>query len=199
MSTSKWDQKFNDEDFIYGEIENEFINEKSDIIPANSKVACFAEGEGRNAVYLATMGHNVTAFDQSTVGLKKAEKLAATNNVQVETVATDLTKEEVGKELYDAAIMVFGHVAKADQPYFLENIFQSVKKGGTILIEVYSESQLDYETGGPKTVEMLYSAKDILKMTRGYKREHFYYGEVERNEGKGHVGTGHVIQVVVRK
>ena len=68
MSKQHWDDSYSDKEFVYGEKENIFINEQSSIIPNHSKVGCFAEGEGRNAVYLAKLGHEVTAYDQSWVG-----------------------------------------------------------------------------------------------------------------------------------
>ena len=199
MSKEVWDKSFSDRDFVYGESENVFINSMSPIIPEHSKVGCFAEGEGRNAVYLAKLGHDVTAYDQSMIGLEKTKTLASQNNVDVETVAMDLTKELVKPNQFDVAIMVFGHVPKKDQPFFMENMMNSVKPGGYIIFEVYSEAQLAYQTGGPKSVELLYDPVDVLNWISNDKCIHFYYGEAVRNEGKKHVGLGHVIQVVVKK
>lgn len=199
MSKEHWNSSFSDKDFVYGETENEFINKMSNFIPEHSKVGCFAEGEGRNAVYLAKLGHDVTAYDQSLVGLEKTRILASKNNVNVETVEIDLTKEKVGENQFDAAIMVFGHVPKRDQSFFIESMIGAVKTGGYIIFEVYSEAQLEYGTGGPKSVEMLYDPTDILNWIKHYKCLHFYYGEAERNEGKKHIGQGHVIQVVIQK
>jgi SAM-dependent methyltransferase len=199
MSKEHWNNSFSDKDFVYGKSENAFINDKSEIIPSHSKVGCFAEGEGRNAVYLAKLGHDITAYDQSTIGLEKTKTLASQNNVEVETVEIDLTEEKVKANQYDAAIMVFGHVPKKDQKFLMESMFESVKSGGSIIFEVYSESQLAYQTGGPKSVELLYDPVDVLEWIKKYKCIHFYYGEAERNEGKRHVGLGHVIQVVIKK
>ncbi|HHY73287.1 MAG TPA: class I SAM-dependent methyltransferase [Bacillus bacterium] len=199
MSKEQWDKSFSDKDYIYGENENAFINNVSRIIPKKSKIGCFAEGEGRNAVYLAKLGHDVTAYDQSMVGLLKTKNLASKKNVTVETIEIDLTKEKVKTNQYDVAIMVFGHVPKKDQQFLIESMIGSVKPGGTIIFEVYSEDQLKYETGGPKSIEMLYDPADILDWIKGYKCIHFYYGEAERNEGKKHIGLGHVIQVIIKK
>ena len=199
MSKEHWDNSFSDKDFVYGENENVFINNKSDVIPRHSKVGCFAEGEGRNAVYLAKLGHDITSYDQSVIGLEKTEDLASQNNVDVETVEIDLTKEKVEINQYDAAIMVFGHVSKQDQQFLIESMIGSVKPGGYVIFEVYSEAQMAYKTGGPKSVDMLYNPVDILNWIKDYKCIHFYYGEAERNEGKRHSGLGHVIQVVIKK
>lgn len=199
LSKEFWDKSFSDKDFVYGERENIFINHVSEMIPEHAKVGCFAEGEGRNAVYLAKLGHDVTSYDQSVTGLDKTKALAGQHNVDVETVEMDVTKESAAENQYDAAVMVFGHVPKQDQQFFIESMIGSVKTGGYIIFEVYSDAQLPYQTGGPKSLDMLYNPIDVLHWIKGYKCIHFYYGEVERNEGKRHTGTGHVIQVVVRK
>jgi len=199
MSKEHWDNSFSDKDFVYGETENEFINHKSNIIRQHSKIGCFAEGEGRNAVYLATLGHDVTAYDQSAVGLEKTNKLASQHNVNVKTAEIDLTKEKVESNQFDAAIMVFGHVPKADQQFLMESMIDSAKPGGHVIFEVYSKDQLAYQTGGPKSIDMLYDPTDILNWINDYKCIHFYYGEAERHEGKRHIGLGHVIQVVIKK
>lgn len=199
MSKQHWDNSFSDQDYVYGESENVFIHEMSDIIAEHSKVGCFAEGEGRNAVYLAKLGHDVTSYDQSTVGLEKTKTLAKQNDVNVKTVELDLTEEKVDANQYDAAIMVFGHVPKKDQPFLMESMMDSVKLGGYILFEVYSEEQLEYRTGGPPSFDMMYNPIDILHWIKDDKCIHFYYGEATRNEGKRHAGQGHVIQVVVKK
>lgn len=199
MSKEHWDKSFSDKEFVYGERENKFIHDMSNIIPPQSKVGCFAEGEGRNAVYLAKLGHEVTAYDQSTIGLEKTEILASKNNVSVKTVALDLSKEKVKPNQFDAAIMVFGHVPKKDQKFFIQNMLDSVKSGGHVIFEVYSEVQPEYQTGGPQSLNMLYNPVEILEWVKSYKCIHFYYGEAMRIEGKRHVGLGHVIQVVIQK
>lgn len=199
MSKEHWDTSFSDKDFVYGEVENTFINQMSDLIPGHADVGCFAEGEGRNAVYLAKMGHVVTTYDQSVVGLEKTKTLADQNNVQVKTVEMDLTKEKADANQYDAAMMVFGHVPKPDQQFLIEGMIESVKPGGHIIFEVYSENQLAYKTGGPPAIEMLYSPVDILNWIQDYKCIHFYYGEATRDEGKRHTGLCHVIQVAIQK
>lgn len=111
----------------------------------------------------------------------------------------DLTHEHVPAKTYDVAAMVFGHVPKSDQAFFINNMIQAVKPDGYVLFEVYSEAQLSYKTGGPPVIENLYNPVDLLKIIEPYQCLHFYYGEVERHEGTGHTGLGHVIQVVLKK
>lgn len=199
MSKEHWDNSFSDTDFVYGETPNIFIKNKSELIPNHSTVACLAEGEGRNAVYLAQQGHKVTTYDQSVVGLEKTKTLAMKHDVTIQTVEIDLTDKKVEENMYDAAIMVFGHVHQDHQAFLMESLIDSVKPGGYVIFEVYSIDQLEYGTGGPPVKEMLYDPKDILEWIQNDKCLHFYYGEAERTEGKRHKGTGHVIQVILQK
>jgi len=199
VSKAHWDKSFSEEAYVYGEEANEFIRASSHLFGEGEAIACFAEGEGRNAVYLAKQGHDVTAYDQSKVGLKKAEQLAIKNKVTIETAAVDLTNEKVPTAEYDGAVVVFGHVPAVDQPFFMENIINSVKAGGLIMVEVYSKEQLAYGTGGPPNEQLLYSPEDMLSFFKNERHIHFFYGEVTRHEGKKHNGLSHVIQVIAEK
>lgn len=197
--TNQWEQKFESEEYVYGEEPNAFIEAHAYRLEAQKRIVAFAEGEGRNAVFLARQGHDVTAWDYTQNGLKKTQKLAERYNVKVETGQKDLIHDPVPSEEFDAAIMVFGHFFKKDQKPVFEKLISVIKPGGIIMLEVYSEDQLRYQTGGPKRTDMLYDPRDLLEWIRGYKVLHFFYGEQERKEGIGHTGTGHVIQVILKK
>ncbi|CAM3933310.1 class I SAM-dependent methyltransferase [Alkalicoccus chagannorensis] len=196
MSEQFWDERFQQETFVYGEEANRFIQEKASLLRGH--VGCFAEGEGRNAVYLAEQGHEVTAIDQSGTGLEKTARLAEARGIRVNTKQMDLTAESPGTDVFDSAVLVFGHVPKATQHELLQQMVRSVRAGGVILLEVYSEKQLDYRTGGPPVQELLYAPEDILFWADAHHCLHFYYGEAERYEGAGHHGRCHVIQAAVQ-
>lgn len=199
MTENKWDTQFQTHTHTYGKEPNYFIRENSNTFPTGAKIACLAEGEGRNAVHLATLGYDVTAYDLSSVGLKNAQKLAEENGVTIQTVQADLTKELTVDNPYDGAIMVFAHVHKEKQQALFDNLFQIVKPGGHILFEVYSEAQLPYASGGPGKEAFLYDPRDVLTWIASYECLHFYYGEAERYEGYRHTGLSHVIQAKIRK
>src|SRR5690625_4479205 len=124
MSKTHWDEQFSADTYVYGEEANAFIKEKADGFTKGGKIVCFAEGEGRNAVYLAKQGHDVIAYDQSEIGLEKANQLASKNGVVIKTEAIDLTKENVPANTYDGAVVVFGHVFKSDQRFFMNNVIE---------------------------------------------------------------------------
>lgn len=178
---------------------NHFIKKQHGYFPSDAKIAAFAEGEGRNAVYLAKQGHHVTAFDQSYIGLQNAQLLANENKVSLQTIVADLTLDMEFNEQYDGAIMVFGHVSKNKQKALMQNLINTVKPNGYVIFEVYSEKQISYKTGGPKDVSTMYRPQDILAWIEPYQVKHFYYGEADRQEGYRHTGVGHVIQVIIQK
>jgi len=197
--TNSWNERFNTTEYMYGEEPNVFIEKFASQLEGLKNIAAFAEGEGRNAVFLAKLGHEVTAFDYAESGLRKTKQLAEKNHVEVNTVQVDLLQGVISIEQFDAAIMVFGHFPRENQRVVFEKIIKSVKPGGKIMMELYSEKQLDYQTGGPKKLEMLYKPQVLLDWCEGSKILHFFVGEQTRQEGKLHTGLAHVIQLIIEK
>lgn len=195
---NQWNERFGLNEYAYGEQPNAFIEEQAYRFKGE-RIAAFAEGEGRNAVYLARQGYRVTAWDYAENGLKKIQKLAERYQVKVKTELKDLLHDSVPLEAYDGAFMVFGHFPKADQRNVFDKLLAVVKPGGIVMFEVYSEDQIHYQTGGPKSVDMLYHPADVLAWMSGYEVLHFFYGEQRREEGRLHTGVGHVIQVILAK
>lgn len=194
-----WNDRYKSDEYFYGEEPNTFIQEQVFRLTNHNKVIAFAEGEGRNAVFLTRQGHEVTAIDYSEEGLEKTKKLAEKHNVNVHTKKVDLLADSLPANEFDAAIMVFGHFHTDNQKMIFNKMIHTIKPGGIIMIEVYSKKQLNYGTGGPKDIDMLYNPIDILTWCEGHEVIHFFNGEQERIEGKGHTGLAHVIQVVIRK
>ena len=123
---------------------------------------------------------NVVAYDYSLEGLHKTTQLATANNVVVSTEHIDLLHGDVKQEAYDGAVMIFGHFQKLQQTFVLNKIMASLKTGGRFLLEVYEESQLAYNTGGPSSIDMLYSQQFLRDWASRYNIVHFFSGEVTR-------------------
>ncbi|MCT8139556.1 class I SAM-dependent methyltransferase [Anaerobacillus sp. CMMVII] len=193
-----WDEKFSEEGYYYGTEPNHFIKEwglkidKGDILT-------IAEGEGRNAVYLAELENNVTSWDYSKVGVEKTKALAIQKGVNVRAELNDLGNVEWDEAKWDTVINVFGHLPKSIKERTLAGIKKSLKPGGLFITEVYSTEQLEYGTGGPKDIDLLFNPYIFLDEFKGWKFIHFFYGEVERYEGEHHHGLSHVIQAVIQK
>ena len=158
-----------------------------------------AEGEGRNAVFLAQQGLNVTTWDYAQSGLLKTKKLAESKGVTVQTELVDLNEAVWEPEMWDEIVCVFGHFPKEIRKKTLEGVKKAVKPGGYFLTEVFSIYQLPYKSGGPKDINLLYSPEEFLETFKDWRIVHFFMGEVIRHEGELHTGLAHVIQFVGQK
>lgn len=197
--TNPWHERFQKEEYVYGTVPNAFVSEKSSILRPKGETLCIAEGEGRNAVYLAEQGLKVTTWDYAASGLEKTRKLAETRNVPVQTKLVDLGHAQWQSHQWDQIVCVFGHFPEQVRHKTLQGVRDAVKPGGYYLTEVYSNAQLPYKSGGPKDLDFLYKPEDFLDTFKGWKFIHFFMGEVERNEGALHHGLSHVIQFIGQK
>lgn len=195
-----WNQRYNEEGFAYGTEPNEYLKNEYSQIPKGGRVLCLAEGEGRNAVFLATQGYLVTAIDQSPVGLKKANKLASKHGVTISTVVIDLADYDLGIEVWDGIVSISAHVPALLRKNIHSKIVHALKDNGVFILEAYTERQLEMRgIGGPQKKELLMSL-DELKIE--LKDLEFIKGtEIERHisEGKYHQGESAVVQVVACK
>ncbi|GKV69695.1 methyltransferase [Sporosarcina sp. NCCP-2716] len=195
---NKWQKRFDTEEFVFGKEPNEFIREAEELFAPGPDILAIAEGEGRNAVYLAGRGNHVTIWDFAESGLVKAQQLAEENGVELTTELKDLAEAEWPEDRYDAVICVFGHFPSELRKQVLEGVRKTVKPGGLFITEVYAKEQLTYGTGGPKEEDYLYSLKDFDAFG-GWGTLRLEKKEVERHEGSGHNGQSCVIQYAGRK
>ncbi len=190
-----WDQKYDTDQYVYGTEPNEFLAEHVRLLP-KGRILSLAEGEGRNAVYLARQGYKVTAVDSSRVGLDKARKLAEENRVDIEFIHNDLEHFELGKEKWDGIVSIFCHVPPKLRKALHGKIINGLKHQGVLILEAYTPDQLKHGTGGPPVVDLMMDADSLEQELNGLRFEHLV--EVERNvqEGFGHSGTGAVVQII---
>ena len=151
-----WDKEYDREEYIYGKLPNDFLKSHFDSLP-KGKVLLLAEGEGRNTVFLAKLGYSVTAVDISSVGLKKAEKLAKENNVTIETICADLEVFDLGEDKWDGIVSIYCHLPPTLRQDLYNRIQLALKPSGVFLLEGYRPEQLGYKTGGPPVASMMIS------------------------------------------
>jgi SAM-dependent methyltransferase len=193
-----WDERYSSEEYIYGKDPNEFLANAVDKIP-KGKVLCIAEGEGRNAVFLAERGYDVLAVDSSAVGLGKAHKLARERGVTIETIVCDLAHFDIEPEQWDGIVSIFAHVPPQVRKELHQKIVNGLRTGGTLILEAYRPDQLKYKTGGPPTAEFMMTLQGLEEELAGLN---FDYGvELDRDvvEGKFHTGKGAVVQIIGMK
>lgn len=193
-----WDKRFDSNDFVYGKKPNVFLEVKASLLP-HGNTLCLAEGEGRNAIFLAKQGYDVTAWDYSQIGLDKCLLLAQEEDVKVSTDLVDITKVEWEEKFWTNVVCIFGHFPSTSRKEILQGIRTCIKPGGMFLTEVYSTHQLKYDTGGPKDRDMLYQINEFLTTFSDWNIIHLFMGEVDRHEGQLHNGISHVIQFLGQK
>ena len=193
-----WDERYSEPGFAYGTAPNEFIALVADKIP-QGKILSLAEGEGRNAVYLASLGYQVTGVDGSEVGLHKAMELAAERGVSITTIHADLNEFEIEREQWDGIIACYCHVPSAIRIPLHQAAVRGLKPGGVFVLEAFSKEQLAYGTGGPQSVDMLMSLDDLKRELAGLEFIHAVQIEREVREGSGHTGLASVVQVLALK
>ena len=192
-----WNGKFSKADFFYGTNPNEFLASNLELIKSQKKMLCLGEGEGRNAIFFAKNGFDVTAIDASDLGLKKLENRAIEENINIKTVCMDLNFWE-DKEKYDVIVASYLHMYKNEREELFKKIEKSLNIGGYFIGEFFSTKQLSYSSGGPKDLDLLYTVEDFMG----------YFNLCEKNiteeivildEGIGHQGEACVIRVKIKK
>ncbi|MBK9990154.1 MAG: class I SAM-dependent methyltransferase [Verrucomicrobia bacterium] len=193
-----WDNRYAAaEGFVFGTAPNDFLAEMAVQIPSGP-VLCIGEGEGRNAVHLATLGHDVTALDQSAVGLAKARQLAATRGVQIATQVADLETAVIEPGRWAGIVSIFVHLPVDLRRKVYAGVVRGLMPGGVFILEAYTPAQLAFGSGGPKDVALLMTLSALREELAGL--DLLVAREIERAviEGSGHTGRAAVVQVVAR-
>ncbi len=190
-----WDEKFSADHYIYGTDPNDFLAAQAGAIP-KGKVLCIGDGEGRNGVFLATQGYQVTSVDSSKVGLAKAQDLAAEKGVTLETILADLNDFDIGESQWDGVVSIYCHLPPPLRQKVHGNVVRGLKPGGVMLLEAYTPKQLEYNMGGPPVVELMYTADILRSDLKGLQFEHLQELDREVIEGTHHYGMGAVVQLI---
>lgn len=197
-----WSARYRDagDDYLFGTAPNRFLEAQAALFRPGLRVLSVADGEGRNAVWLAAQGCAVTATEISPVALAKAQKLAHQQHVTVDFVETDILRWAWPQAAYDVVVGIFiQFVGPQERAQLFAAMREAVCPGGTLLLQGYTPKQLEYRTGGPGAVENLYT-RELLEEAFGdweiiQLKEH----EARIEEGRGHAGHSALIDLVVRK
>ncbi|WP_303885030.1 class I SAM-dependent methyltransferase, partial [Dysgonomonas mossii] len=204
---NKWDERYNIEEYRYGETPNLFFKETIDILPTG-KILLPADGEGRNSVYAAIRGWTVDAFDQSSQGRDKALRLAQKNNVDISFSFKVIDFEDVSENYitgsYDAIALTYVHLPVQLKERYHRSLLPLLKIGGHIIIEGFSKEHVKHQqqnpsAGGPPHVDMMYSKQEILSIFDSLEIDLLEEKEVRLTEGIGHNGKASVIRFIGQK
>jgi SAM-dependent methyltransferase len=195
---NQWDERYSEAGYAYGDVPNDFLREVAPKLSVG-RVLCLGEGEGRNAVFLAEQGHQVTAVDLSEVGLAKASALATERGVALTTVHANLSDYVIEPGAWDTIVSIWCHLPSPLRRRVYAQVVSGLKAGGHFVLEAYTPRQLQLKTGGPPVVDMLLELKDLREDLPGFTFEIGRELDREVNEGRFHHGLSAVVQVLARK
>ncbi len=195
-----WDQKFDQPDYVYGTEPSQFLRNRAEWLEPGMRALAIADGEGRNSVFLAEQGCDVTAMDSSAVGLAKARRLAAARDVSIAFQHADLRDWAWAPAQYDLVAAIFIQFA---DPVFRSEIFagirQTLRPGGLLLLHGYTPKQIAYGTGGPPLAELLYTREMLRTAFDGMELIDLVEYDADLDEGPGHSGRSALIDLVARR
>lgn len=191
-----WEDRYGAEDgYVYGTAPNDFLAASvADL--ARCEVLCIADGEGRNGVYLAGLGHTVTSMDMTEAGMTKAAALAADRGVELTTIVADLADFDLGENRWDLIVSIFAHAPPPIRAGVHARLATALRPTGKLILEAYTPDQVGRGTGGPPVPELTMTLDglrhELVDMT--IETGH----ELVRSviEGPGHTGDGAVVQVI---
>ncbi|GMU61276.1 MAG: SAM-dependent methyltransferase [Myxococcaceae bacterium] len=192
--TTFWDERFRGDGWAYGTEPNDLVREVA--AGLSGPVLCLGEGEGRNAVFLAQRGLEVTAMDASPVGMEKARRLAAERGVALTTQVADLQDFAFGEARWGAIVSIWCHTPIPLRQRIHRDVVRALAPGGRFVLEAYTPRQLAFSTGGPKAVELLCEPEDVHRELAGLTFERLEEKEREVHEGALHGGKSAVLQVL---
>lgn len=195
-----WDAKYQRTDYFYGVRPNAFLADQDYRFNPGSRILCIGDGEGRNGVWLAEQGHNVTSVDVSPRALQKCAELAMRRGVFLRTECADLRDWDWPAERFDAVVAIYLHLLPDYRRAVHHSAICALKQEGLFLLEAFHKDQLGNSSGGPKRAELLYTA-DELRLDFENHADVLLAEDiaVDLDEGPGHSGAAAVTRLLARK
>jgi SAM-dependent methyltransferase len=193
-----WEQRYGVDHYHYGTDPNDFLREQIESLP-DGPVLCLAEGEGRNAVFLAGTGLEVHSVDLTEAGVAKTLRLAEERGVRVNAVVADLATYDIGHERWATVVSIFAHMPPRVRRDLHGRVVAALRPGGVLVLEAYTPDQIGRGTGGPAVPELTMTLDLLRDELDGLEFLHALETERVVVEGPGHTGVGAVVQVVARK
>lgn len=196
----RWNTRFSAPDYVFGTEPNTFLAAQVHRLKPGQKALVPADGEGRNGVWLARQGLDVTLLDFSPAAQEKARKLAARFGVPLRTELADLRQWRAAPESYDIVAAIMIQFAPApEREAILRGFVTALKPGGLLLLQGYRPEQLAYKTGGPPAAENMYTEELLRRVFADMTILHLRAHDDPIAEGAGHSGMSALIDMVAEK
>ncbi len=194
----RWNQRYTDKELVWSAGPNRLLEQEvRELEPGSAlDLAC---GEGRNAIWLAEQGWQVTAVDFSHVAIEKGGAIAKRRNVDVEWVVADAAEYAPGGK-FDLVAILYLHTAREERDQWMRHARDAVASNGLLLYIGHDLSNIEHGVGGPQHPEVLPTPRDVAQMLPGFEIERAEIVErhVEGEPGHGAEGDGIALDAFVR-
>jgi cyclopropane fatty-acyl-phospholipid synthase-like methyltransferase len=195
----RWQTRFRAPGYAFGKEPNGFLKAQAALLRGRKTALSVADGEGRNGVWLAEQGLDVTTIDFSPAALEKSRALAAERGVKLRSEVADVTTWRWPVAAFDVVVAIFIFVAPAERPAFLANLKNALNPGGLLLMQGYRPKQIEYRTGGPSDPARMYT-RAILEAGFGdMAKLDIHEHDSAISEGASHAGMSALIDLVATK
>lgn len=193
----RWNSRFSQDAYLFGEEPNRYLVRQAHRLHRAAKTLSVADGEGRNSVWLAAQGHQVTAFDFSAPAVAKARLLAERHRVSVDWRCCDWLDFDWQAGEYDNVVGIFFQFVDPERRQVLfDKMVASLKPSGVLLIQGYHIDQLQFNTGGPGVLDHLYTPELMREALPGVSIEDLQVYQDVLQEGSGHCGMSALLGYV---
>lgn len=194
-----WDTRYSEQGYAYGTEANAFLISEASRLQPGMKVLVVGDGEGRNGVWLAQRGLEVTSVDYSVAGVERARRLAAGRGVTLDSHCADMNDWRWPLEYFDAVVSIFVHFPSSQRVQMHAKMLAALRPGGVLIMEAFNKDQLNYSSGGPPVEDALFSAALLAEDFGAAEIELCQEQVVPLNEGKYHVGQGAVVRLIAHR
>ena len=196
MDAEAWDERYADSELVWSVEPNQFVAAECADLPPG-RALDLAAGEGRNAIWLARRGWDVTAADFSQAGLDKGRRLAG--ELEIDWVCADVVtgvgldkldhRTGLDQPAYDLCVIAYLQLVADERRAAVRRGFASLKPDGTLLVVTHDTTNLTEGTGGPQDPSVLMTAEDVLDDLGGETYKVVRAERVERKVDDGHGGV----------
>lgn len=202
FTPESFDDRYREPEYHYGTAPNAFLVSQKHRFRPGMKALLPGDGEGRNGVWLAAQGLEVTTFDPSPFGVGKALKLAAENGVSIAAHQAGVESWDWQEGEFDVVGLFFIHLPQALRKAAHANALRTLKPGGMVILETFSPRQIEMRklgaAGGPKEIDRLFTCEMLRADFPGARFPVLEETEADF-DGHAHHGRCGVVRMVAVK
>jgi SAM-dependent methyltransferase len=155
-----WDERYSERGYLWGVDPNTFLVEVVSGSPPGTALDLGC-GQGRNAVWLALEGHDVTALDLSPVAIQQAERLALEAGVEVDFAAADLTQWDPTGRTWDLVVLSYLQLPEEQRRGVHATAIDALAPGGRLVVIAHHLENLEHGVGGPPRPDVLFTEDQL--------------------------------------